>query len=101
MHARVDHRVLLCNEIQTVFAIRPFSPSRVIAWRAEATACLRSRRHGMTAPCGHAMTGGFEAGDSIHEVEAAPVSFIISCVRLPHAGTVGLMSCMALVWPSS
>ena len=32
------------------------------------TACLRSRRHGMTAPCGHAMTGGFEAD----EVEAAP-----------------------------
>ena len=28
VHARVDHRVLLCDDFKTLFAIRPFSPSR-------------------------------------------------------------------------
>ena len=72
MHAWVKQIVLKCDVFKTLFAIRPFSPSRAAMRRRQATAWPKSRRHGMTAPCGHAMTGGFSAGDAIHEAEAAP-----------------------------
>ena len=70
LRAGVTHRVLLCNDFKTLFAIRPFSPLRAAMRRRQATAGPRSRRHGMTAPCGHAMTGGFAAEASIHEAES-------------------------------
>ena len=57
-------------DFKTLFAIRPFSPSSAAMRRRQATSRPRSRRHGVTAPCGHAMTGRFEAGASIHEAES-------------------------------
>ena len=71
VHARVTHRVLLCNEIQTLFAIRPFSPMQPAMLAAEATPWLQPRCHGMAAASGHAMTLRFKAGRALDAQETA------------------------------
>ena len=87
VHARVDHRVLLCNDLR-LFAIRPFSPSRAAPRRRQATAWLSLHHSGMAAGLGHATMALTTAGASVHEARLCldPIKTMSIRTATGHAG---------------